>query len=208
MDFLSRPFIAELFLTVALNQKHLQQLEHHRQVMMWRWVVGILVVDRGDDTPDNSGIVAECTITSICQDGGQPVRELVDTTKPKKKCTKCACERDDMAVKVLTMLEKDDDEDEVSLALASIGKRIKKSLNDAQVDAVLDELNEVVGHHVRTARGGGIMGYQRQPSVTPAPQTHVPPQQQQISNYQPMPLPLQRLDIAYEPMTNNSYQNL
>ena len=57
------------------------------------------------------------------------------------------------------MLEKDDDEDEVSLALASIGKRIKKLLNDAQVEAILDDLNEVVGHHVRTARGSGVMGY-------------------------------------------------
>ena len=148
--------------------------------------------DRGDDTVDNSGIVAECTITPILQNDGQPVRELVDTTKPKKKCTKHACERDHMAAKVFTMLEKDDDEDEVSLALASIGKRIKKSLNDAEVDAVLDELNEVVRCHVRTARGGGIMGYQRQPSMTPAPQTQVPPQQQQTSNYQPMlPPPLQ-----------------
>ena len=164
--------------------------------------------DRGDDTPDNSGIVAECTITPILQDDGQPVRELVDTTKPKKKCTKRACERDDMAAKVLTMLEKDDDKDEVSLALASIGKCIKKSLNDAQVDAVLDELNEVVGCHVSTARGGD-MGYQRLPSVTLVPQTQVPPQQQQTSNYQPNPPPpLQRLDIAYDPMTNNSYQNL
>ena len=104
--------------------------------------------DGSDDTPDNSGIVAECTITPILQDDGQPVRELVDTTKPKKKCTKCARERDYMAAKVLTMLEKDDDEDEVSLALASIWKHIKKSLNDAQVDAILDELNEVVGCHV------------------------------------------------------------
>ena len=48
------------------------------------------------------------------------------------------CERDEMASKVLDMLKKDDGEDEVTLALASIGKRIKKSLNDAQVDAVLD----------------------------------------------------------------------
>ena len=163
--------------------------------------------DRGDDTPDNSGIVAEYTITPILQDDGQSVRELVDTTKPKKKCTKHAHERDDMAAKVLTMLEKDDDE--VSLALASIGKHIKKSLNDAQVDAALDELNEVVGCHLRTARGDGIMEYQRQPSVTLVPQTQGPPQQQQTSNYQPMPRPpLQRLDIAYDPMTNNSYQNL
>ena len=62
------------------------------------------------------------------------------------------------------MLEKDDD-DEVTLALAAIGKRIKKSLNDAKIDAILDELNEVVCCHVGTARGGGVMGYQRQASV-------------------------------------------
>ena len=75
------------------------------------------------ENADNSGIVAECTATPILQDDGQPARELVDTTKPKKKCIKCAHERDDMASKVLSMLEKDNDEDEVSLALASIGKR-------------------------------------------------------------------------------------
>ena len=104
------------------------------------------------------------------------------------------------------MLEKDDD-DEVTLALASMGKRIKKSLNDAQTDAILDELNDVIGYHVRTARGGGVMGYQRQPSVHQLPQMHGPPQQQAANNYQPMP-PLQRMDIGYEAMTNNSYQNL
>ena len=49
------------------------------------------------------------------------------------------------------VLEKDDDEDEESLALASIGKHIKKSLNDAQVDAVLDELNEVAANQQLSA---------------------------------------------------------
>ena len=115
--------------------------------------------DASDDAAENQGVVDECTITPILQDDGQPVGELVDTPKPKKKCTKHAHERDDMATEVLNILEKDDDEDEVTLALASIGKRIKKLLNDPQVNAILDELNEVVGYHVRTARGGGVMGY-------------------------------------------------
>ena len=32
--------------------------------------------DRGDDTPDNSGIVAEYTLTPILQDDGQPVKRI------------------------------------------------------------------------------------------------------------------------------------
>ena len=163
----------------------------------------------GGDATENQGVVDETTVTPILQEDGQPVRELVETPKLKKKCTKCARERDDITSKVPNMLEKDDDEDEVTPALASIGKRIKKLLNDAQIDAILDELNEVIGCHVRTARGGGVMGYQRQPSVQQPPQMQGPPQQQPTNNYQPMlPPPLQRMDIGYDPMTNNSYQNL
>ena len=158
--------------------------------------------DAGNDVTENQGVVDETTRTPILHEDGQPVRELVETPKPKKKCTMWARERDEMALKVLNMLKKD--EDEVTLALTSIGKRIMKSLSDAQVD-VLDELNEVVGHHVRTARGGGVMGYQRQPSVQQLPEMQRPPQQQQTNNYQLMP-PLQRMDIGYDPMTNNSYQ--
>ena len=81
----------------------------------------------------------------------------------------------------MNILEKDD-EDEVTLALASIGKRIKKSLKDGQVDVLIDELNEVVGHHVRSARSGGVMGYQRQPTVQqPAQMQLLPKSNQQIT---------------------------
>ena len=102
------------------------------------------------------------------------------------------------------MLKKADDE--VTLTLASIGKRIKKSFNDTQIDAILDELNEVVGYHVRTAQGGGVMGYKRQALVQQLRQMQGPPQQQATNNYQPMPPPpLQKMDIGHDPMTNNSY---
>ena len=98
---------------------------------------------------DETGVVDECTVTPIVQVDGEPVHELVDTPKPKKKPTKRARERDEVTAKVLNILEKDaDNDDEVSLALASIGKRIKKTLKEGQVDAVIDELNEVVGRHV------------------------------------------------------------
>ena len=72
MDFLSRPFIAELFLTVILNQKHPAAGAPltSDDVEMGGGDTG---GDRGDDTPDNSGIVVECTITPILQDDGQPV---------------------------------------------------------------------------------------------------------------------------------------
>ena len=163
---------------------------------------------------DNQGVDDEVTITPILQEDGQPIRELVETPKPKKKVTKRARERDEITTKVLSMLEKDDDEDEVTLALASIGKRIKKSLKEGQVDAVIDELNEVVGRHVRAARSGGVMGYQRQPTIQqpgqiqPPPHIQAPPQQQLTNNYQPIPPDLQRMEIAYDAMNNNTYQNL
>ena len=133
----------------------------------------------GDAVVENEGegMVAEAI---ILQKDGQLLHELVDTPKPKKKGTKCARERDEVTAKVLNILEKDaDDDDEVSLALASIGERIQKALKDGQLDAVIDELNEVVGHHVRAATSGKVMGYQRQATIQQPPQIQPPPQQQQ-----------------------------
>ena len=80
----------------------------------------------GDAVAENEreGIIAEAV---ILQEDGQPVSELVDTPKPKTKATKHARERDEVTAKVLNILEKGaEDDDEVSLTLASIGKRIKK----------------------------------------------------------------------------------
>ena len=118
-----------------------------------------LEIAGGDGVVQNEGegIVAEAV---ILQEDGQAIRELVDTPKPKKKKgTKHAREWDEVTAKVLNILEKDaEDDDEVSLALASIGKRIKKTFKEGQVDAVIDELNEVVGCHVRAARSGEVVG--------------------------------------------------
>ena len=159
---------------------------------------------------DGAGIVDEAV---ILQEDGQLVRELSETLKPKKKATKRARVRDEVTTKVLNLLEKDaEDDDEVSLALASIGKRILKTLKEGQIDAVIDELNEVVGHHVRAARSGDMMGYQRHVTIQQPTQIQPPPQQQQQQkpgNFQQMPPPpLQRMDINYDLMTNNTYQNL
>ena len=129
----------------------------------------------GDAVAENEGegIVAEAV---ILQEDSQPVHKLVDTPKPKKKGTKHARERDEVTTKVLNIIEKDaEDDDEVTLALASAGKRIKKTLKDGQVDAVIDELNEVVGHHVRAARSGEVMGYQRQATIQQPPHILPPP---------------------------------
>ena len=74
----------------------------------------------GDAVAENEG-------EGIVAEDGQLVHKLVDTPKPKKKGPKCARERDGVTAKALNILEKDaEDDDEVSLALASIGKRIKK----------------------------------------------------------------------------------
>ena len=128
----------------------------------------------GDGVVENEGegIVAEAV---ILQEDGQAVRELVDTPKPKKKGSKHAREWDEVTAKVLNILEKDaEDDDEVSLALASIGKRIKKTLKEGQVDAVIDELNEVVSRHVRVVRSSKVVGYQRQATIQQPPQIQPP----------------------------------
>ena len=163
-------------------------------------------VDVGE--ADGAGIVDEAV---ILQEDGQPVSELSETPKPKKKATKRARERDDITTKVLNLLEKDaENDDEVSLALASIGKRILRSLKEGQIDAAIKELNEVVGCHVRAARSGDVMCYQRHVPIQQPPQIQPPPQQQQQpSNFQQMPPPpLHRLDSNYDLMTNSTYQNL
>ena len=59
---------------------------------------------------------------------------------------------------------------------------------------MLSLMNEVVGRHVRAARSGQVMGYQRQATIQQPPQIQPPPQQQQQqppqpANFQPMPPP-------------------
>ena len=66
----------------------------------------------------------------------------------------------------------------ITLALASTGKHIKKTLTEGEVEAVIDELNDV-GWHVHAALGGGVVMYQRQPTIQQPPQLQPPPQQQQ-----------------------------
>ena len=74
----------------------------------------------GDAVAENEGggIVAKAV---IFEEAGQPVHEL------ERKAQK-VLGRDEVTAKVLNILEKDaEDDDKVSLVLASIGKRIKKN---------------------------------------------------------------------------------
>ena len=58
----------------------------------------------GDAVAENEGegIVAEAV---ILQEDGQPVYELVDTPKPKRKGTKRTRKRDEVTAKVLNIFE-------------------------------------------------------------------------------------------------------
>ena len=54
---------------------------------------------------DGASIVDEYTVTPILQVDGEPMCELVDTPKPKKKATKHAWERDEVTANILNILE-------------------------------------------------------------------------------------------------------
>ena len=117
---------------------------------------------------EGAGEADEFTVTPVPDKNKEPLHELSDAPKPMKKQTKLHGQDDKHAGK---------DDNEVTLALASIGKMIKKSLKEEEADAIIDKLNEVVGCHVCAVHGGVIM-YQRQHTL------HQPAQLKPLSQQQ------------------------
>ena len=71
--------------------------------------------------------------------------ELPNTPKPPMKYTK----QDEITTKMLAMMENDSKElDDIEMAMGAIAKRLKKGLHEDEIDAAVDELNEVVGRHL------------------------------------------------------------
>ena len=44
------------------------------------------------------------------------------------------------------------EQDEIDLALSAIGIRLKKSLNEEQIENAMDEINGIVTRHIKNAR--------------------------------------------------------
>ena len=95
------------------------------------------------------------------------------------------------------------EDDKIEMAMGTIAKRLKKGLQEDEIDAAVDELNEVVARHLCQARERKA-GYKRISPVATAT-TPAPPAYSQL----PQMPPLQRMDkpFSYDAM-NNIFQNL
>ena len=73
-------------------------------------------------------------------------RELPNT---QMKYTKHGREQDEITTKMLAMMENDSKElDDIEMAMGAIAKHLKKGLHEDEINAAVDELNEVVGRHL------------------------------------------------------------
>ena len=74
-------------------------------------------------------------------------------------------------------------EKEQDLALSAIGIRLKKSLNEEQIENAMDEINGIVTRHIKNARA------KRFGIFRPSTSSDVVQQQQQQQPVQQMPVP-------------------
>ena len=78
------------------------------------------------------------------------------------------------------------EQDEIDLALSAIGIRLKKSLNEEEIENAMDEINGIVTRHIKNARAkrSGIFRCSTSSDVV---------QQQQPVQQMPAPPPLQSM---------------
>ena len=104
------------------------------------------------------------------------------------------------------MMETEPKEDEeIEMVMGAIAKHLKKGLQQDEIDAAVDELNEVVGRHLCQAREKKA-GYKRPSPVAMATAPAPPPAYIQL----PQMSPLQRMDQSfnYDAMNNTTFQTL
>ena len=102
---------------------------------------------------------------------------------------------------MLAIMENDSKEVyDIEMAMGAITKCLKKGLHEDDIDAAVDELNEVVGRHLQQARERKA-GYNRPAATAPVPTQ--PPAYTQLPQ---MPA-LQRMDqtYMYDTMNNTTY---
>ena len=81
------------------------------------------------------------------------------------------------------------EDDEMGMAMGAIAKHRKKGLQEDEIDAAVDELNEVVARHLCQARERKA-GYKRPSPVATVTAPAPPPAYSQL----PQMPPLQRID--------------
>ena len=94
-------------------------------------------------TEDLTETVEEVEQEPVSQDRQEPTSSTTSSTAPKsrKKVSKKQQFNIELSERILNLAEKEDDQ--VDLELAAIGARIKRKLNNDEIDDILDEIKEV-----------------------------------------------------------------
>ena len=110
-------------------------------------------------TEDLTKTVEEVEQEPVSQDRQEPTSSTASSTAPKsrKKVSKKQQFNIELSKRILNLAEKEDDQ--VDLELAAIGARIKRKLNNDEIDDILDEIKEVTKaffqQEEKTARNSG-----------------------------------------------------
>ena len=96
-------------------------------------------------------------------------------------------ETDELTRAMISFMGQDErgekEQDEIDLALSAIGIRLKKSLNEEEIENAMDEINGIVTRHIKNARA------KRSGIFRPSTSSDVVQQQQQQQPVQQMPAP-------------------
>ena len=113
--------------------------------------------------------------------------ELGPTAKPPTRPTKKTQETDELTRAMISFMGQDErgekEQDEIDLALGAVGIRLKKSLNEEEIENAMDEINGIVTRHIKNARA------KRTGIFRPSTSSDVVQQQQQQQPVQQMPAP-------------------
>ena len=78
------------------------------------------------------------------------------TVKPPTRPTKKKQETDELTRAMISFMAHNErgekEQNEIDLALCAIGIRLKKSLNEEQIENAMDEINDIVTRHIKNAR--------------------------------------------------------
>ena len=113
------------------------------------------------ETEESTNISKKAKITSV--------RKLGETIKSPTKITKKKQDQEDLMRQFINMLQNENkakEDDGIDMALAVIGIRITRSLNQEQQEDVMEEINMVVNRHIKNARASKPGIFSRAPTAT------------------------------------------
>ena len=74
----------------------------------------------------------------------------MNTPKPESQTTKRAKDQADFQTKVMKLV--DQEEDELSMTLSALGKKIKRNLTEDEIDELMDEIQMLVSRFIKSKK--------------------------------------------------------